>query len=203
MQRIFTAVLAALALALFTAQAAPARTWTMDNYHSQAIFEIGHIGGKVMGYFNNFEGTITDPGTPDGSIDITIDVTSVDTGVDKRDAHLQTPDFFHAEKYPTMGFTSTRIIDLGDGWYEAHGTLTIKDVSRPAVLPFTLSEVMAYPPMPKMECQDVVGVEAHYALDRLDFGVGDGKFLNMGIVDDTAGITIHAELLSPRPGCTK
>lgn len=195
---------AALALAVLLIGAAPgqARTWTMDNYHSQAIFEIGHVTGKVMGYFNTFEGTVVDPDNPaTGSIHISIDVASLSTGVEPRDKHLMTPDFFDVAKYPKITFDSTRIVDIGGGWFEAHGTLTIKDVSRPAVLPYQVFGTKAYPPVPQMECFDVQGIQAHYALDRLDFGVGDGKFAKMGIVDKAVAITINSELLAKRANC--
>ncbi len=194
------AVLAAVAALLFAAPA-QARTWTMDNFHSQAVFEIRHISGKVTGWFNSFEGAVTDPDSPDtGAIAITIDVGSVTTGVAQRDAHLKTADFFDAARFPVMRFVSERIEALGDDWYEAHGTLTIKDVSRPVVLPYRLYEQRPSP-LEETRCFDVRGVQADYALNRLDFGVGDGRFAKLGIVGESVAITINAELISRRPGC--
>lgn len=193
-------VLCFLALAL--APRAEAREWTIDNHHTQAVFSIGHIVGNVTGFFNQFGGVILDPDLPRGGmIDIEIRVDSVYTGVKQRDDHLRTADFFDVAKFPLMHFTSTKIVPMGDGWYEAHGALTIKDVTKPIVLPFTLTEPVPYPQMPGMECQDVRGFSAHYSLNRLDFGVGDGKFLKMGIVDDAVGINLTGELLSPRADC--
>lgn len=189
-------------LALAAAPQADARDWSIDNHHTQAVFSIRHISGNVIGFFNQFQGSIVDPDSPrTGMIDIEIRVDSINTGVAQRDAHLKTPDFFDAPNHPLIHFTSTRIVPRDGGGYEAHGALTIKDVTKPAVLPFTLTDVVPYPAMSGMECQDVRGFSAHYSLNRLDFGVGDGKFFKMGLVDDAVGITLFGELLSPREDC--
>jgi len=196
------AVFTLLVLVTLCAHDALARDWNIDDNHSQAVFSIRHVAGEVTGFFNRFEGRIEDPDIPgSGMIDVDILVDSVNTGVGQRDAHLKTPDFFDAAKYPHMRFTSTQIVRLDDGMYEAHGALTIKSVTKPLVLPFTLTEPKPYPMMPGMECMDVRGFSAHTSLSRLEFKVGDGKFRDMGIVDDAVGIVLHGELLSPREGC--
>lgn len=170
---------------------------SIDPMHSQAVFTIEHVVGKVAGFFNAFDGTIDfDQAAPEkGTIDVSIGVASVNTGIDKRDAHLRTADFFDAEQYPNMHFVSSDIKATGDGGYEARGTLTIKDVRKQIVLPFTVLGTEKHP-MPELKNKNVVGIEGHYAINRLDYHVGDGKFHKMGLVGDTVHITIYCELLS-------
>ncbi|MBU1001862.1 MAG: YceI family protein [Proteobacteria bacterium] len=200
MNRILWAAVAAMTLLL--PSPCQARSWSIDDNHTQAAFSIRHVAGKVLGFFNKFEGTIVDPDMPGhGMIDVRIAVDSINTGVEQRDAHLKTADFFDSADNPQIHFTSAKIMAKGDGWFEAHGVLTIRGINRSMVLPFTLTEIKKYPPVPGMECMDVLGFQAHATLNRLDFEVGDGKFYKLGIVDDTVGITLYGELLSPRPDC--
>ncbi len=108
--------------------------WAIDPTHSQIQFAVKHMGlSTVRGAFEKFSGTITEEnGTVTGAT-VEIDMTSINTGVGQRDDHLRGPDFFDASTHPTASFVLDRFVRDGDS-AEAHGTLTIRGVSRPVVL---------------------------------------------------------------------
>ena len=126
-----------LALAVATAATtARAQTYKVDPAHSAADFTIRHMAiTNVHGHFGNLTGTINfDPSdVTKSSVEATVDVTTVDTGVPQRDAHLKSPDFFEAAKYPTMTFKSSSIAKTGDG-YDVSGDLTLHGTTKPVVL---------------------------------------------------------------------
>ena len=106
--------------------------YTLDVSHSRLGFVARHaMVTKVRGQFGAFEGTAhIDEATPaDSKVDLTIDVASVDTGSADRDGHLKSGDFFDAETYPTITFTSTDVKRDGSDW-TITGDLTIKDVTK-------------------------------------------------------------------------
>lgn len=108
--------------------------WTLDTAHTTVGFSAKHLGvATVRGRFTRFDGTIelddpNDPTTAKGRIEI--DAASIDTGNEQRDAHLRGPDFFDAERYPTIVFESRGVTRSTDGDYQVVGDLTIKDVTR-------------------------------------------------------------------------
>ena len=92
----------------------------------------------VRGQFSDFAGTahidVADPSR--SKVALTIQIASVDTGVADRDGHLRSGDFFDAEAFPTMAFTSTSVVRDEDGVWQITGDLTIKDVTRSVTIPF-------------------------------------------------------------------
>ena len=107
--------------------------WTLDTAHMTLGFEARHMGlTKVRGQFDSFRGEVEgDPAditTARGRIEV--DTASIDTGNEDRDAHLRSPDFFDAEKFPTMLFEGKEVRDLGNGAYKVVGDLTIKDITK-------------------------------------------------------------------------
>lgn len=190
-------------LAIFTAAAilwagpASARTWQIDPPHCAVAFKIKHILALVPGQFRQFDGTIRfDPVDLAGSsIDVTIEVAGIDTGVKQRDDHLRSPDFFDAKKFPQMRFVSKKIVGAGGNRFTAQGTLTMKGVSKEVDLPFTFLGMRPSPMDPKTL---VAGFDAALTIDRLVFGVGSGKFYKMGVVGKDVAVSIHLELLSPK-----
>lgn len=200
-----TIILTAL-LVLLTAGAGRADTveWKIDPHHTVLCFSIQHIVGQVEGRFEKFGGVVrVDPDHLDQSrISVVIDVNSIYTGVAQRDNHLRTADFFDAAFFPLMRFEGNRIVHLSGDDYEAHGQLTIKDVTREVVMPFTLLGIKPHP-LPDFLCTDVAGIKATLKIKRLDYHVGDGKFVKMGMTGDDVDITIFSEMLSNRAGCKK
>jgi len=128
-----TTLVLALVLGLAATSAAQAqeRAWSVDPAHSRVDFSARHLMiTKVPGYFREFSGTVV--ADADGrlqGVEGTVQVRSLDTGVAKRDEHLRSPDFFDAERFPTISFKSNAV-KFKDGEVTVVGDLTIKGVTR-------------------------------------------------------------------------
>jgi polyisoprenoid-binding protein YceI len=110
--------------------------WVLDPMHSEVQFKVKHLViSTVTGSFKNFEGGLeTENEDFSGAkVNFSLDVDSIDTNQDQRDGHLKSPEFFDAEKYPKISFTSTSFTKDGDD-YTLVGDLTIKDVTKPVTL---------------------------------------------------------------------
>jgi polyisoprenoid-binding protein YceI len=144
-------------------------TWTVDPVHSDVGFIVRHVMvSKVRGHFTEFEGRIVTAENPlESSVTATIDLASVDTSSEQRDAHIRSADFFDVEKYPTMTYRSTGIRREGDD-FVLDGELTLKGVTRP--VPLTL-EVNGFGPDPMNEGGARAGFTATGEINRVDFGV--------------------------------
>ena len=107
-------------------------TWNVDPVHSSVSFAARHLMvSMVRGRFGSFSGTITiAENRLESKVEATVDVGSISTGDDDRNAHLTSPDFFDAEKYPTMTLVSTGIEQDGDD-YVLHTDVTIKGITKP------------------------------------------------------------------------
>lgn len=110
--------------------------WTIDKAHTTVEFTARHLMvARVKGRFAEFSGELRVADDPrDSTVDVTIDVASIDTREEQRDAHLRSPDFFDVERYPTMTFRGTRVEHAGGDRWLVHGDLTIRDVTRPVTL---------------------------------------------------------------------
>jgi len=108
-----------------------AGTWAIDPVHSEVSFVVRHMMvSKVRGRFDKFEGTIvTTEDTLASSVTANVDLSSINTGQEQRDAHIRSADFFEVEKYPEMTFVSTGIRQAEEGFF-LEGELTIKDVTK-------------------------------------------------------------------------
>jgi polyisoprenoid-binding protein YceI len=166
--------------------------WKIDPAHSGIYFSIKHIFSKVQGSFHEFDGQIYfDPeNLKESRAVFTVKVKSINTNHSKRDGHIQSDDFFSANKYPEMRFESSAVTHVNGPEYIMDGTLTIKDVSRKIKLPFTFLGAKANPFDPK---RSVAGFEARMTIDRFDYNVGTGKFLKLGVVGKNVDILITIE----------
>ena len=155
-------------------------------------FGVDHIFSKVKGHFKDFDAQLFfDPDNLAQSRAVfTVKVGSIDTNNAKRDGHLKSDDFFSAKKYPEMRFESTAVTHTGGNQYMLEGTMTIKDVSRNIRLPFTFLGSKDDPFDPK---KAVAGFETRLTIDRLEYGVGNGKFLKMGVVGREVDVFITIE----------
>jgi polyisoprenoid-binding protein YceI len=108
-----------------------AGTWAIDPVHSEVSFVVRHMMvSKVRGRFDKFEGTIVTTEDPLAStVTAKVDLSSINTGQEQRDAHIRSADFFEVEKYPEMTFVSTGIRQAEEGFF-LEGELTIKDVTK-------------------------------------------------------------------------
>src|SRR5262245_50438878 len=125
--------LIALILALFSAAPVWAATYQVDAEHSSVTFKIKHMLSKTQGNFRKFSGTIDyEQGKPETwKASGTIDVNSIDTNSDKRDAHLKTADFFEVEKYPSIDFKTTSVKSSTDTTAVVEGVLTMHGIEKP------------------------------------------------------------------------
>lgn len=168
-----------------------AGTWSIDPAHSSVEFVARHlVVSKVKGRFGTFEGTIRfDPAELlTSSVDATIQVGSVDTRDEKRDAHLRSPDFFDADTFPTITFRSTALRPAGDD-YEVDGELTIKGVTKPVTMRL---EYNGTSPDPWGGTR--AGFSAATEIDRRDFDLSFDMKLDTGAALVGEKIKIHLEV---------
>lgn len=134
--------------------------------------------------------------TPDdlanSRFDFEVETKSINTNNSKRDRHLNSADFFDSKKYPTMTFKSHAVKHVNGNQYSVEGTLTIKDVSQKISVPFTFFGKKDFPFDNKLE---VAGFEAQMTLDRLTYNVGNGKYVEMGVVGKDVEVLISMEVL--------
>jgi polyisoprenoid-binding protein YceI len=179
MNRLVLASIAALAAA--SAFAAPV-TYVLDAHHTYPSFEADHMGGLSIwrGKFTDTTGKVVyDKEAKSGSIDITVNMNSIDFGMAKMDEHAKSPEIFDAAKYPTAIYTGKFTKFNGAAPTEAQGTLTMHGMTKPVTL--TINSFMCKPnPMTKKE---VCGADASASFNRSDFGVsyGDAYGFKMGV----------------------
>lgn len=173
---------------------ATAAQWEVDKDHSNVYFAVKHIFSTIQGKFDRFHADVDlDPADPTtGSIRLVIKTGSINTDIDKRDNHLRSADFFESETYPDMTFQSMVITPRGDMEYTVSGDLTIKDKTQWIDVPMTLAGPRDNPLKPGTQ---VLGVDSRFSIDRLDYGVGDGRFFDMGVLDREVKVTISMELV--------
>ncbi|MBN3509883.1 polyisoprenoid-binding protein [Mycolicibacterium septicum] len=169
-----------------------AGTWAIDPVHSSINFSVRHLMvSKVRGSFETFSGavTIAEDGTP--SVSATIDVNSINTRNEQRDAHVRSADFFDAEHYPTATFVSAAVRPDGDD-YVVDGDFTLKGVTKPVSLKLEFNGVN-----PGMGQGAVAGFEASVVLNRKDFGIDIDMPLETGgtVVGDKITVTLEIEAL--------
>lgn len=135
------AIAALTLLATVFAHPAFADTWTVDRDKSSLSFEVVQGEGTVSGSFSSWDAVIDfDPAAPEqAKIKATIDTASAGTGSAQFDGMLPGPDFFDAPGFPQAVFESDKVTALGGEAYRAEGTLTIRDISQPVTLDFTLA----------------------------------------------------------------
>jgi polyisoprenoid-binding protein YceI len=171
-----------------------AEVYGFDKAHSQIGFAVRHILSPTHGEFKDYDGTVHfDPKSPeDSKIDVTIQTASISTDNDMRDHHLKSPDFFDADKYPTITFKSTKVTTVSDNQYKVEGDLTIHGVTKNVVLDTTYdgSDVMMGAP--------IAGFSATTKIDRRDFGLVWNKTLESGnvMVGNDVTITLDIALMS-------
>lgn len=186
----------AVAIALTVPVLAQADTWHIDPAHTNVEFTVRHMMiSNVKGQFQKTSGTITAGGNDPSSakIDATIDASSVDTRVEKRDAHLKSPDFLDVAKYPTITFQSTKVEAAGPGKWNVTGDLTLHGVTKPVVLEVEQSGAPIHDPMGNMRA----GASATTKIKRSDFGLTWNKVLESGgvMVGDEVAISIDVEAI--------
>ena len=176
----------------------PGGDYKLDPAHSLIGFAVRHLEiNWVGGRFKEFEGTVhyDEKDVTKSSVEFSAKVASVDTEVEARDKHLRTADFFEVEKYPTMIFKSTRVERKGKDAFVLHGDLTLKGVTKPVALPFTLKGAVKDP-----WGNTRIGVDAETKINRRDFGINYGNAFAGGGLDVGNEVTISLRLEAVKPG---
>jgi polyisoprenoid-binding protein YceI len=184
--------LVALGSGLATAASAAVETYVIDPVHSSVAFSIRHFVSKVPGAFTKFSGTILvdRDNLENSSVEATIDVGSLNTFNDHRDADLKTPIYFDAAKFAAITFKSTSWKKTGDNMFDVTGDLTIKGVTKEVVLKTTL---LAFGR--GMRGAQLSGWEATTTIKKSDFGVTGPAMLGAALGDDVAiSIGVEADM---------
>lgn len=173
--------------------------YRIDPAHSVIGFSIRHNEiTLVSGRFKDFTGAIhfDDKDMTKSSVEFKAKAESIDTGVEARDKHLRTADFFEVEKYPEMTFKSTRVERKGKDRYILSGDLTLKGVTRQVSLPFTITGAIK-----DGRGNTRIGIAAQTQIDRRDYGITWGHALPGGGFDVAHDVTIdlHLEAIQPAP----
>ena len=172
-------------------------TWTIDPSHTTVGFVGRHVVvAKVRGRFGAVDGTVTvAEDRLQSTLSASIDMSSVETGDEKRDEHLRSADFFAVEDYPTMSFVSTAIAQKGDH-YVLTGDLTIKDVTRSVDLDLEFDGVS-----PDPWGGTRAGFSARGEINRRDWGMEFNVKLDTGgvLVGEKVKIDLDVELVAQVP----
>jgi polyisoprenoid-binding protein YceI len=165
---------------------AEARTFEVDGVHSTALFRVMHLGvSYAYGRFGKLGGEIVLSEDEGGSsVRIEIDTASVDTGSEKRDDHLRSPDFFSATEFPTLSFESSSVKAAGEDRYAVTGTLTLHGVSKEVRV-----DVVKTGEGKGMRDSTLIGFETTFEILRSDYGM-DFMVPNVG---DEVRITLSIE----------
>ena len=172
--------------------------WTIDTGHSTVGFWVRHLMvTKIHGAFTKWIGSVElDEEEPTrSSVEVQIDVASIDTKEAQRDAHLRSPDFFDAEKHPHITFKSTSIERAGEGHFYVKGDLTIRGVTRSITLDVEDGGRAKHP----MTGDARAGFSAHTSIKRADFGLTWNAMLDAGGVAVGDKVEINTEIQAFRP----
>ncbi|HEY3952702.1 MAG TPA: YceI family protein [Streptosporangiaceae bacterium] len=168
-----------------------AGAWTIDPAHTVVSFVVRHLMSRVHGTFSEVSGQVVTSAEPAGcTVAADIAVASVSTGVEARDNHLRSADFFEAERYPRMTFTSSAL-RVVDGSWVLTGELTIRDVTRPVDLAV---EFLGCDP-DGLQGEPRIGFSAQGNISRRDFGVSFGLAADGTkiVVADKVGIVLDVQ----------
>ena len=189
-------LVALLGLANLAASRAMAQTetWYLDPPHSSAQFAVRHLGiSTVRGAFTKLSGVIVDsPDLSKASVNVTIDASSIDTRVQRRDDDLRSDHFFDVAKFPTITFQSKKVESAGTGKLKVTGDLTMHGVTKEVVLDVDGPT----PPMKDPKGTSHRGLSATTTLSRADFGIN----FDAGMVGDQVAIQLDVEMVDKAPG---
>ena len=178
----------ALAAPLALAQTS---TWSIDAAHSEVDFTVRHMSvSNVHGRFGSLSGKIllNEADITKSSVQVTIDATTVDTGVAPRDADLKSANFFDTATFPSASFTSTTVVKSGSN-LTVSGSLTLHGVTKPVVL----NVEGPSGPAPGMDHKPHSGFSATTTIKRTDFGIGSKYPAN--VIGDDIALVIELEVV--------
>ena len=166
--------------------------WEIDSSHSSLQFSVRHLViARVRGSFSRWSGTIN---VPDGdfskaTVNVTIDASSIDTGVADRDGHLRSPDFFDVVQHPELRFVGKRVLSRSEAEIDVVGELTLKGITREVVLRVE-QHGQAKDPWGNLRA----AFTAKTSIDRKDFGLTWNQVLETGGVMVGDRVEIEADI---------
>ncbi len=168
--------------------------WEIDKSHSNVYFDVRHTYATVRGQFEDYSGALQfDANRMElGSVKLEVRTKSINTGIPNRDNHLRANEFFAVKKYPTMTFESTGIKQKEGNQYTVEGNLSIKGKTQQVAVPFTY---FGSRENPLKKGQQVAGFEARFSINRLDYQVGPGKYVEMGTIGNKVNILVTLEVV--------
>ncbi len=173
-------------VALADAGSAAPKTYSIDPVHSTAIFRIKHMGaGPFYGRFNDVSGTIAFDGSESLELDVSVAIESVDSGSERLDGHLKSPDFFNAKEFPTMTFKSRSVKNKAHKLSVVAGDLTIHGVTKP------MTVEVEWIGTADMGRGERCGFEAIFTIKRSDFGMTMG--VEAGSLGDDIRVIVGLE----------
>lgn len=170
-----------------------ATSWNVDKAHTNIEFTVTHFFTPVTGTFDDYSGEINfnPDNLENSSVTFEIDVKSINTRNQKRDKHLLSDDFFHAEKYPKITFESSKIEKNGNNEYVAHGTLSMRGTEKEVKLPFKQLGTTNHP----MKKNTVVSaIKAEKTISRTAYDIGVGDWASDAVIGDNVDVTIAMEM---------
>lgn len=150
---------------------AAAQTFTIDAHHTQVSFTYSHFGfSNPTGRLEDIKGTVVvdQADWAKSSVEVTLPLSGLHTGVAALDEHLKKPDFFDAAKYPDITFKSTKVAKTGEKTFDISGDLTVHGVTKPVTLHARINKIGEN----KMIASQTAGFDADTTLKRSDFGMG-------------------------------
>ncbi len=168
-------------------------TFVADKAHSQLGFKVRHLGiTNVNGVFSDYEMEVAFDENDLSSLraEATIQVASIDTGIERRDNHLRSDDFFNANKYPTIKFVSTAVRNIEGSSFELVGDLTIRDITKEVVFD---AEFVG---LGKMGETTKAGFEASTSINRFDYNLKWDRVTEAGglVVSENVRIQLDLEM---------
>jgi len=193
MVRNSTIIAAALGASLLAPGVAGATTYDVDQAHTQVLFKVKHLGiSTVTGRFTDFVGEFSfDPANVETStLDASVQVSSVNTGVERRDNHLRSADFFDAANNPEMTFVSTGVSDVEGNAFKLHGDLTVRGTTRPVVFDVEFGGLVTDPWGNRRSA-----FTATAGINRQEFGLLWNEVIETGglVVSDDVKIVLEVE----------
>ena len=187
-------IISILLLTIISASAQETK-WTFDKAHSKIQFDVAHmVISEVSGQFQEYEGIVltSKEDFTNAKIDFSIDVKSIDTDDGKRDEHLQSPDFFDAEKYPNITFKSKSMKKIGENQYKLTGDLTMHGVTMKITLDTKYGGTVTDPYGNVKAGFKITGI-----INRTDFGLKYNSVINTGglMIGEEITIICRVELL--------
>lgn len=164
-----------------------ADTYEVDASHSMIIFRAKHMGVSYnYGRFNEFSGNLAvdETDATNSMIELEVKAASVDTGNEKRDQHLRSPDFFNAKQFPVITFKSTEVKKVDEDTLEVTGDLGLHGVKKSVTV-----EVAITGKGKNQQGTALIGFETTFTIKRSEFGMDYG----IGAVSDDIRITVSVE----------